>query len=66
MFKNNPEVAALSIGISDDTRTAVAGAGDIDHTDMIALNDPVEMDIDKVQARRRAPMPEQARLDVID
>ena len=30
------------------------------------LDDPVEMDIDEVEARRRAPMAEQARLDVLD
>ena len=40
-------------------------ADDIDHVQVIALDDPVKMNAQHVQARRRAPVAEQPRLDVL-
>ena len=39
-------------------------AADIDHVDVVDPDQPVEMDVQEVQTRRRAPVPEQSRLDV--
>src|SRR5687768_18353108 len=44
---------------------AMAGAGDVNHAQIIALDDSIEMDVDEIQSRGRAPMAEQARLDVL-
>ena len=43
----------------------MAGAGDIDHVEIELLDQPIEVRIDEVESRRRAPVPEQARLDVL-
>ena len=38
---------------------------DVNHVQIITLDDPVEVRAKHVEARRRAPVPEQARLDVL-
>ena len=58
-------VGAFEVGVSDQRRTAVPGADDVDHVQVIALDDPIEMHAEHVQARRRAPVAEQPRLDVL-
>ena len=58
-------VGSLEIGVGDQPRAAVAGAGDVDHVEVELLDQPVEMGVDEVQAGRRAPVAEQARLDVL-
>ena len=58
-------VGPLEIGVGDQRRPAVSGAGDVDHVEVELLDQPVEVDVDEVQARRRAPVAEQARLDVV-
>ena len=58
-------VGALEIGVRHDRRTAVAGTGNINDVDVVLANQPIEMHIDKILPRRCAPMPEQARLDVL-
>ena len=45
---------------------AVAGAGDVDDVQIVLLDQPIEMNIDEIQPGRRAPVAEQARLDVFD
>lgn len=37
----------------------------VDQVQVVVLDQPVEMHVQKVQARCRAPVPEQARLDVL-
>ena len=59
-------VAALEIGVSDDRRPAVAGPDHIDHVQVAALDHAVEMRVDQVQPRGRAPVAEQPRLDVLE
>ena len=58
-------VGAFEIGMRDQRRPAVPGADDVDHVQVIALDDPIEMHAEHVQARRRAPVAEQPRLDVL-
>ncbi|MGY4458208.1 hypothetical protein ACVWYI_002168 [Bradyrhizobium sp. LB13.1] len=58
-------VAAFEIGVGDHAGAAVAGTADIDHAQVQRADDAVEMGINEVQTRRRAPMAEQTRLDVL-
>ncbi len=44
-------VAALKIGVGYQAWHAMSGAGDIDHIEVILIDDPIEMNIDEVQAR---------------
>ena len=44
----------------------MARAGDVDHVQVRALDHAIQVHVDEVQARRRAPVPEQARLDVLE
>ena len=41
------------------------GPVDVDHVEVARLDDPVQVDVDEVQPRRRAPVAEQPRLDVL-
>ncbi len=57
-------VAALEIGVADQRRPTVAGSGNIEHVQVIFLDDAVQMHIDEVLARRRAPVADHQGLDV--
>jgi hypothetical protein len=43
----------------------VAGPDNIDNVEIIACDDPIEMDTEHVEPRRGAPMPEQAWFDML-
>ncbi len=58
-------VGPFEVGVGDQRRAAVPRADDVDHVQVIALDDPVEVRAEHVQARRRAPVAEQPRLDVL-
>ena len=58
-------VSPFEIGVGDQPRTAMSGAGNVDHIEIVFLDQPIEVRVDEVEARRRAPMPEEARLDVL-
>ncbi|MGY4362179.1 hypothetical protein ACVW0J_008672 [Bradyrhizobium sp. i1.7.7] len=58
-------VAAFEIGVGHHARAAMAGTADIEHVDIERADDAVEMGVNEVQTGRRAPMAEQARLDVL-
>ena len=47
-----------------DARAAVARTDDVDHIQVIVLDEPVEMNVEEVQPGCCSPMPEQARLDL--
>ena len=51
-------VAALEIGVGDQRRSAMAGAGDVDHVEIVQSDGPVQMDVDEILPRRRSPMPD--------
>jgi hypothetical protein len=57
-------VGAFEIGVAHHRRTAVPGAGDVDHVQVVLLDDPVQVDIDEVLPRRRPPVPEQHVLHI--
>ena len=58
-------VGPLEVDVRHDRRAAVAGAGHEEHLCAGPADQPVEVRVDEVQARRRAPVPEQPRLDVL-
>ena len=61
----NLAVGAFQIAIGHNAGTAMAGADDIHHVQIALHNDAVQVDIDEIQARRRAPVSKQSRLDVL-
>ena len=58
-------VGAFEIGVGDQPRTAMSGAGNVDHIEIVFLDEPIEVRVDEVEPRRRAPVPKKARLDVL-
>ena len=58
-------VGPFEISVGHHTWPAVAGTGDIDHVEVELLDQTVQVDVDEIEARRGAPMAEQARLDVV-
>ena len=59
-------VRAFQIAVRHDARTAVARTDDVDHVQIVVLDQPVEVDVEEIQPRRRAPMAEQPRLDMFE
>ena len=57
-------IGALQIGVGDQRRPAMPRPDHIDHVEVVALDHPIEVDVDQVQPRGGAPMTEQPRLDV--
>ncbi len=58
-------VGPLEVPGRDERRAAVARSGEIDHLLLRVADDAREMGVDEGQARARAPVPEQPRLDVL-
>ena len=44
----------------------MAGPANENHVQVVFLNEPIEMRVNQVQARRRAPMAQQPGLNVIE
>jgi hypothetical protein len=59
-------VRAFEIRVRDDARPAVAGADHVNHVQPVRRDQAVQVHVEEVQARRRAPVTEQTALDVID
>ena len=57
-------IGAFQISVGDDAGTAMAGADDVHHVQVMLANQPVQVDIQQVQAGGSAPVTEQARLDI--
>ncbi len=57
-------VAPFQVGIGHQPGTAVTRPGDVDDVQVLFVDDAVEVDVEEVQAGRRAPMAQQPRLDV--
>ena len=52
-------------GVGDQTRTAVTGAGHVEHVEVTLSDHPVGVGVEQVQPRGGAPVAEQPRLDVL-
>ena len=57
-------VGAFEVGVRHQPGAAVTRPGDVDDVEIVILDDPVQVHIDEVEPRRRAPMAEQARFDM--
>src|SRR5579859_6809989 len=57
-------VSALKISVAYDRRPAVAGTGDVDHVEIVFFDDPVQVRVNEILSRGRAPMSEQHVLHV--
>ena len=64
MFGIDLAVGAFEVGVAHDRRAAVPGAGDVDHVEVVFLDDPVQVHVDEVLPGRRAPVPQQHVLHV--
>ena len=60
----NVAPGAFEVNIAHNRRAAVTGTGDVEHVQVILLDDPVQVYVDEVLARRGAPMPDHQGLDV--
>ena len=60
----NLAVGAFEIRIGHNRRSAVTGARHIDHVEIVLFDDPVQVRVDEVLARRGAPVSQQHTLDV--
>lgn len=60
----NLAVGAFQVRIGDQGRTTVPRPDDIDHVQVVFLDDPVQVDIEEVEAWRGSPVAKEARLDV--
>ena len=58
-------VRALEVGVRDEAGAAVAGAGDVDRAQVALADRAVQVDVEQVEAGRRAPVAEQPRLHVL-
>ena len=61
----NLGVRAFEITRSENAGRAVAGPGQKDHVEVVLLDQPVQVHVDKRQSRARSPMAEQPVLDVL-
>jgi hypothetical protein len=58
-------VGPLQVGVGDQTRPAVPRTGDVDHIEIVLLDESVQVDVEEVQARRRPPVAQKPRLDML-
>ncbi len=57
-------IGSFEIGVGHEPRSSVAGSGDVDRVEIVLLDRAVQVDVEKVQSRRGAPVAQQPRLDV--
>src|SRR5579863_10724334 len=55
---------SFEVNVAYKRRAAVPGTGDVEHIQVILLDDPVQVHIDEVLAWRRAPVPDHQGLHV--
>ena len=58
-------IRAFQIGVGHQPWAAMTWASNIDGIKIMALDHTIQMNIDKIQSRRRTPMAEQSWLDVL-
>src|ERR1051326_8128865 len=58
-------IGALEICIRNQTWAPVSGARDVDHVEVMLLDDPVQVNVDKVKPGCRTPVTEKPWLDMV-
>ena len=61
----NLAIRPLQVGVGHQRRPPVPGAGDVEHVQVVELDDPVQVDVEEILAGRGSPVTEQARLDML-
>ena len=59
-------VGAFQIGVRHQPGTAMTGTDHVDHVQVMLLDQTIEVDVEKIQSRRRAPMSQQAGFDMVE
>ena len=57
-------VGSLEVSVAHHRRPAVAGPGNVNHVQVVFLNDTIEVGVDEILARRCPPMAEQHMFDI--
>src|SRR5215469_14823308 len=57
-------IGPLEVSVRDQTGTAVPGAGDVNHVEVVLLYHPVQVNVEEVQAGCRSPVAEEPWFDV--
>ena len=65
LLRINLRVSAFQISGAKHSGRAVPRTSEKDHVEIIFLDQPVQMNIDERQSRTRAPVPQQAILEVL-
>ena len=55
---------AFEVDVAYNSRSAVARTGDVKHIQVVLLDNPVQVHVDEVLARRRAPVGDHQRLNM--
>ena len=58
-------VGSLHVRLCNQPRTAVARTNNVNHVEIVAFDDSIQVNIDEVEAGSGAPMSKKARLDVL-
>jgi hypothetical protein len=58
-------IGALQIRVRYECRTAVTRADDVDHVEVLALDDSIEVNVEEIEPGSRAPMANQPRLNML-
>src|SRR5437763_103169 len=53
-------IRALEVGVGENGRRPMAGAGDEDHVEIVLFDEAIEVDINKAHAGVGSPVPEQS------
>src|SRR5271154_3932706 len=59
-------VRPLQVAMRHQSRTAMTGADDINHVEIVFFDQPVQVNVNEIDPGGGAPMPEQAGLDVFE
>lgn len=62
----NLAVGPFQVSVGDQGRSTVPGPAEIEHIEVVALDDSVKVNVEQVLARRRFPVAQQARLDMLE
>ena len=54
----------LKVSVGHDSRAAVPGAGDVNHVEVVFFDDPVQMHVNEILPRGRAPVSHQHSLHI--
>ena len=60
----NLAVGSLEISVGDQAGPAMPGAGNVEHVEVVFVDQPIQVNVNEIQSGRRSPMAEQPWFDV--